>query len=122
MPLSLMAFLAVLILKPLIYIAVMALGAHRWAAGIQKNLLRILLGGLSRFALGAIVGIPLGLFLRDTFNEEASAAFYAIFFTVRFLLWLLVLRIAFRKAPLAEVLGLAAAGAVVNLALDLALP
>jgi hypothetical protein len=117
-----MAFLAVLILKPLLYIAVMAFGARRWAAGIQNNLLRIILGGLARFALGAVVGIPLGIFLRQIFNEDAGAAFYAIFFTVRFLLWLLVLRLAFLKAPMAEVLGLAAVGAVMNLGLDLALP
>ena len=114
--------LGLLLLKPLIYIAVMALGAWRWGAALQHKQLRVILGGLARFALGAVVGIPAGLFLRGIFNEDTGAAFYALFFTLRFLLWLLVLRIAFLKAPLGEVLGLAAAGAVINAGLDLALP
>ena len=117
-----MPTLGLLLLKLLIYIGVMALGAWRWGATIQNKPLRVLLGGLARFALGALVGIPTGLFLRGIFNEDTGAAFYAFFFTLRFLLWLLVLRIAFLKAPPGEVLGLAAAGAMINAGLDLALP
>lgn len=117
-----MPSLGLLVLKLLIYLGVMALGAWRWGATIQHKRLRIVLGGLARFGLGALVGIPAGLMLRGAFNEDTGAAFYAIFFTLRFLLWLLVLRIAFLKAPLLEILGLAAAGALINAGLDLALP
>ena len=70
-----------------------------------------------------LVGVPAGILLRDPLRSDGGggATFYLVFFTLRFLLWLLVLRVAFPKAPLREVLGLAAAGTLLNAALDLAL-
>jgi hypothetical protein len=113
---------ALLVVKLLLYFGVMALGVRRWGATLQRKSLRILLGGLARFALGAVVGIPAGLILRGQLESGAGIGFYALYFTLRFLLWLLVLRVAFLKAPIREVLAFAAAGALVNAVLDLALP
>ena len=110
------------LLKLVLYFGVVALGAFRWGAGLRLKPLRVLLGGLARFALGALVGIPAGLVLRDVLGSGGHFAFYALYFTLRFLLWLVVLRVAFLKAPLGEVVGLALAAAVMNAALDLALP
>jgi hypothetical protein len=109
-------------LKLLLYFGVVALGAFRWGAALRRKPLRILLGGLARFALGFVVGIPAGFILRGVLGSDGHFGFYALYFTLRFLLWLLVLRIAFLKAPIAEVVGLAAAAAVMNAGLDLALP
>ncbi len=117
-----MPSLGLLLLKVLVYLGVVAIGAWRWGATLPNKALRVFLAGLARFALGAIVGIPAGLILRGFFHGDTAAGFYALFFTLRFLLWLLVLRVAFLEAPMHEVVGLALAGAVVNAALDLALP
>jgi hypothetical protein len=111
-----------LALKALVYFGVLALGVRRWGATLANKRRRVILGGLARFALGWIVGIPAGLLVRGWLPYDSQVAFYGIFFAIRFLLWLLVLRVAFRKAPLGEVAGLAAAGTLVNAALDLALP
>jgi hypothetical protein len=111
-----------IVLKAFVYFGVVALGAKRWGATLNREWLRVLLAGLSRFALGWIVGIPAGFLLRDRLSSGNPAGFYALYFTLRFLLWLLVLRVAFLKAPIREVVGLAALGALVNAALDVALP
>ncbi len=118
-----MTLVAAAILKLVIYPGVAAVGAWRWGAGLGHRWLRAILGGLARFALGVLVGVPAGLLLRDPLRSDGGggAKFYLVFFTLRFLLWLLVLRVAFPKAPLREVLGLAAAGTLLNAALDLAL-
>jgi hypothetical protein len=116
-----MAFL-VLLLKLVLYPGIVAVGAWRWGAALQYRWLRAILGGLARFALGALVGFPAGLMLHNALHGEGGAPFYIVFFTLRFLLWLLVLRVAFLKAPLREIIGLAAAGTLVNAALDLAWP
>jgi hypothetical protein len=62
-----MPSLGLLVLKLLIYTGVLAIGAWPWGATLQHRRLRILLGGLARFALGALVGIPAGLILRGAF-------------------------------------------------------
>ena len=110
------------VLKLFVYFGVVALGAWRWGAALQRKPLRVFLGGLARFALGAVVGIPAGFILRGVVGSSGSFGFYALYFTLRFLIWLLVLRIAFLKAPIGEVAGLALAGAALNAGLDLALP
>lgn len=111
-----------LVLKALVYFGVMAVGARRWEATLANRRRRVILGGLGRVALGWIVGIPAGLLLRGWLQYDAQVTFYGLFFGLRFLLWLLVLRVAFLKAPLREVLGLAASGTLANAALDLMLP
>ncbi|MEP7124835.1 MAG: hypothetical protein ABJE95_28160 [Byssovorax sp.] len=113
---------ALFAVKLVVYVGVLGVAAWRWGAALKGKWPRILLGGLARFALGAIVGIPAGLILRDQLGSGGGFAFYALYFTLRFLLWLLVLRVAFLEAPLGEVAGLATAGAVLNAGLDLALP
>jgi hypothetical protein len=117
-----MPSLGLVVVKLLLYFGVVAVGAFRWGATVERRKLRILLGGLARFALGGVVGIPAGFLLRGVFGSDGSFGFYALYFTLRFLIWLLVLRVAFLKAPIGEVAGLAVAGAVLNAGLDLALP
>jgi hypothetical protein len=122
MPSSIMPSLGLFVVKLLLYFGVVAVGSFRWGATLERKQLRIFLGGLARFGLGAVVGIPAGFLLRGVLGSDGSFAFYALYFTLRFLLWLVVLRIAFLKAPFAEVAGLALAGAALNAGLDIALP
>jgi hypothetical protein len=122
MPSSIMPSLGLFVVKLLLYFGVVAAGSFRWGATLERKQLRIFLGGLARFALGGVVGIPAGFILRGVFGSDGSFGFYALYFTLRFLLWLVVLRIAFLKAPIGEVAGLALAGAALNAGLDLALP
>ncbi len=117
-----MSWPILLAVKPIVYFGVMDLCTRRWAAKSRHKELRVILGGLARLILGAVVGIPVGLGLRGYFDDGHGAAFYAIFFALRFALWLLVLRIAFLKAPFREVAAAAAASTLINAALDLALP
>jgi hypothetical protein len=119
-----MPLFAAAFVKLLLYPGVAAVGAWRWGAALRFRWLRAILGGLARFALGLLVGVPAGLLLHDPLRNDGGggATFYVVFFTLRFLLWLLVLRVAFLKAPWREVAALAAAGTLLNAALDFALP
>lgn len=116
-----MDLVGLLLLKALVYFGVAVLGAWRWSGGAPKKWGRAALAATARMALGVVVGVPVGFFLRATHAGEGSAPFYLGFFALRFALWLLVFRIAFMKAPGREVMGLAAIGAVVNAVLDMAL-
>ncbi len=117
-----MDLIGLVVIKAFVYFAIVAVGGFRWGATTKHTWLRVFLASAARGALGWVVCIPAGFILGSIFGHDVALGFYVAFFALRFVLWLVTLRVPFMKAPIREVIALAALGTLINALLDLALP
>jgi hypothetical protein len=115
LPSLLVAFL----LKPALYVALFSAFAWAWPGPVDQSnrAWRPVAGGLMRAVLGLMVGLPLGLLVRDAPGMDGWV-FTGLFEVLRFGLWLLVARWFLPHLPGNRLLLVALAGLLLNLAID----
>jgi len=113
------SLLVALLLKPALYVALFFGFAWAWPglADQPNRAWRPVAGGLVRAALGLVVGVPLGLMVRQAPGMDGWV-FTGLFEVLRFGLWLLVAKWFLSHLSWNRALLVALAGLLLNVALD----
>jgi hypothetical protein len=111
--------LPAMIIKVVIYPAVFLMAAWLWRMPTPFRWWRPVSAGIVRYAVGWVALLPLGYQLFG--SDHGDWARIAVFMAARFLLWVAITKVFFRRVPMKDILALALASTLLNALLDQAL-
>jgi hypothetical protein len=117
---SLIHPLIVLVLKPLLYIGLFRAACYFWWKDKLPLYRLYVAAGITRCALGYLIGVPAGLLLADRLEklDASSAVFYAIYFALRLGLWVGTTKFFFRPLTYGQATLLGLCGVALNALID----